>query len=212
MFAECNRLGELEEAEVGFAFFGAHADADEFNLRDEEAVAGVALAHQAVEVGEAGEVKRLLAVLFLAHARVPDVVGLDEADDTATAEDLGLVVSVRRKEEGAIFFAQFWDHGDVMLVALAGPECRIDFGGVERGNGVLKCAFVGGLDQWLTVLGHCQSCGWNGDVEKAGAFFAVREVGNSHDSVKVEVFPIFQIPYVPPAMHMVANAYGDLPY
>ena len=212
LFAEGDGLGEFEEAEEGFAFFGAHADADEFDFRDEEAVARVALAHQAVQVGEAGEVERLLAVLFLAHARVPDVVGLDEADDAAAAEDLGLVVGVRGQKKGAIFFAQFGNHGDVMLVALAGPEGRIDFGGVERGNGVLKCAFVGGLDQWLTVLGHCQSCGWNGDIEKAGAFFAVRKVGNSHDSFKVEVFPIFQIAYVPPAMHMVANAYGDLPY
>ena len=211
-FAERDGLGELEEAEEGFAFFRAHAHADEFDLRDEEAVAGVAFAHQAVQVGEAGEVERLLAVLFLAHARVPDFVRLDEADDAAAAEGLGFVVGVGGLEGGAVFFAQFGDHGDVVLVALADLEGGVDFGGVEGGNGVLKCAFVGGLDQWLTVLGLCQSCGWNGDVEKAGAFFAVREVGNSHDSVKVEVFPIFQISYVPPAMHMVTNAYGDLPY
>ena len=138
MFAERNGLGELKEAEKGFAFFGAHADADEFNLRDEEAVAGVAFTHQAVQVGEAGEIERLLAVLFLAHARVPDFVGLDEADDTATAEGLSLVVGVRRQEEGAVFFAQFWNHGDVMLVTLADPEGCVDFGGVESGNGVLK--------------------------------------------------------------------------
>ena len=138
LFAERNGLGEFEEAEEGFAFFGAHADADEFNLRDEEAVASVALAHQAMQVGEAGEVERLFAVFFLAHARVPDVVGLDDADDAAAAEGLGLVVGVRGQEEGAVFFAQFWNHGDVMLMALAGFEGGINFGGVERGNGVLK--------------------------------------------------------------------------
>ena len=94
MFAEGNGFGELEEAEERFAFFRAHAHADEFDLRDEEAVAGVAFAHQAVQVGQAGEVERLLAVLFLAHARVPDFVRLDEADDAAAAEGLGLVVGV----------------------------------------------------------------------------------------------------------------------
>ena len=163
-------------------------------------------------MGQAGEVERLLAVLFPAHARVPDFVRLDEADDAAAAEGLGLVVGVGGLEGGAVFFAQFGDQGDVVLVALADFEGGVDFGGVGGGDGVLEGAFVGGLDQWLTVLGLCQGCGWNGDVEKAGAFFAVREVGNSHDGVNVEVFPIFQIPYVPPAMHVVTNAYGDLPY
>ena len=43
----------------------------------------------------------------------------------------------------------------MVLVALADFEGRVDFGGVEGGDGVLECAFVGGLDQWLTVLGFC---------------------------------------------------------
>lgn len=55
-----------------------------------------------------------------------------------------------------------------------------------------------------------ESRSWNGNVEKAGAFFAVREIRNSHDGVEAEVFPIYQISDVPPAMHMVANACGDL--
>lgn len=96
MLAEGDGLGELQEAEVGFAFFGAHAHAHEFDFRDDEAVACVAFAHQAVQMGEAGEVERLLAVLFFAHAAVPDSVGLDKTDDPASAERARLVVGVRR--------------------------------------------------------------------------------------------------------------------
>lgn len=113
-------LGELEEAEVGLAFLGAHAYADEFDLRHDEAVAGVAFAHQPVQVGEAGEVERLLGVLFLAEARVPDLVRLDETDDTAAAERVSLVVGVCGLKERTVFFVQLWNHGDVMLVPLTG--------------------------------------------------------------------------------------------
>ena len=95
LLARGDGFGELQEAEVRFAFFGAHAHADEFDLRHDEAVAGVAFAHEPVQVREAGEVERLLAVLFLAEAGVPDLVGLDEADDAAAAEAVGLVVGVR---------------------------------------------------------------------------------------------------------------------
>ena len=58
-------------------------------------------------------------------------------------------------------------------------------------------------------MGFWESGSWNGNVEKAGGFFAVGKVGNGHDGVVVEVFPIFQIPYVPPAMHMMAKACGN---
>ena len=138
LLAQRDGFGELEEAEEGFAVLGAHTHADEFDFGDEEAVAGVAFAHEAVEVGEAGEVLGLLAVFFLAHACVPELEGLDEADNAAAAEGVGFVVGVGGEEEGAVFFGQFWDHGDVVLVALAGLEGCVDFGGVERVDGFLK--------------------------------------------------------------------------
>lgn len=146
LLAQADGRREFEVAEVGLAFFGAHAHADEFDFRHDEAVAGVAFAQQAVQMGEAGEVERLLAVLFFAHAAVPGLVRLDEADDTATAERVGLIVGVGRNIEWAIFSVALRDHGDVMFVALAGLEGSVDFGGVECGNDVLKAAFVGGLD------------------------------------------------------------------
>jgi len=38
------------------------------------------VAHDALQVGEAGEVEDLLVANFVAHAGVPAVVGLDEPD------------------------------------------------------------------------------------------------------------------------------------
>lgn len=95
MRAQFDGLGELQEAEVWFALFGAHAHAHEFDFGDDETVAGVAFAHQAMQMGEAGEVERLLVVLFRAKTRVPNVVSLDEPDDAATAKRVGLVVGIR---------------------------------------------------------------------------------------------------------------------
>ena len=94
LLAERDGFGELEEAEVWFDVFGAHAHAHEFDFGDDEAVAGVAFAHQAVQVGEAGEVEGLLAVFLRLHAGVPDVVGFDDADNTAAAEGVGFIVGV----------------------------------------------------------------------------------------------------------------------
>lgn len=219
--AQRDRGREVEEAEVGGIGFvgvgavvggGADADADEFDFGDEEAVARVAVAHQAVQVGEAGEVESLFAVLFLPHARVPDFVRFDEADDAAATEGPGFVVGVCGYEKGTVFSVALREHGDVMLMALAGLERRVDFGSVEGGNGVLKCALIGGLDDGLIVVDAWESRGWDGNVQKAEAFLAVREIGNSHDGVEVEVFPIFQISDVPPAVHMVAKTCGDLPH
>ena len=210
LLAQGDGFGELQEAEVGFAVGGAHADADEFDLGDEEAVAGVAFAHEAVEVGEAGEVEGLLAVFFLAEAGVPDLVGLDEADDAAAAEGVGLVVGVGGEVEGAVFFAALREHGDVVLVALADLEGGVDFGRVQRGDDVLQRAFVGGLQARLVAVGLRERRGGNGNVEQAGAFPAVREAGDRQDGVEAEVFPIFQVSDVPPAVHVVAEACGDL--
>ena len=146
MLGQGNGLGEFEKAEVRLAFFGAHAHAHEFDFCDDEAVAGVAFAHQPMKVGEAGQVECLLGVLFLAEARVPDLVSLDKTDDTATAKRMGLVVGVGRLKERTVFFIPLWNHGDVMLVPLTGLKGCVDFGTVERNDGVLKGAFVRYLD------------------------------------------------------------------
>lgn len=82
--ARADRGAEFQESEVGRFVRGlsAEADADELDLRDYEAVAAGVVAHDALHVGEAGEVEDFLVADFVAHARVPAVVGLDEPDDT----------------------------------------------------------------------------------------------------------------------------------
>ena len=130
-------------------------------------------------MGEAGEVERLLAVFLFAHAGAPDFPGFDEADDAAAAEGVGFVVGVGGLVERTVFSVALGSHGDVVLVALAGFEGCVDFGDVECGQDVLKFAFVGDLDYRLTAMRLWESHGRNGNIEKAGAFFAVRETGDS---------------------------------
>ena len=97
-----------------------------------------------------------------------------------------------------------------MLVALAGLEGCVGFGNVECGEDVLKFAFVGDLEHGLNAVRLWESGRWNGNVEEAGAFFAVRETGDSFDGFEAEVFPCFQISNVPPAVQMVSNACREL--
>ena len=115
VLGEGDGFGEGEEAEeggvarvvvVGVVVVGGaapHADGDEFDLRDDEAVARVGFAHQAVQVREAGQVERLLAVLLAAHARVPELERLDEPDDAAAAQGVRFRVGVGGEEEGPVF-------------------------------------------------------------------------------------------------------------
>lgn len=202
--------GDFEEAEVGVVGFGAHAHADEFDFGDYEAVAGVAFAEEAVQVGEAGEVERLLAVFLLAHAGAPELPGFDEADDAAAAEGVGFVVGVGGLVEGSVFAVALGSHGDVVLVALAGFEGCVHFGDVEGGEDVLEFAVVGDLQHGLTARRLWESHGRNGNVEKAGAFFAVGETGDGLDGFEAEVFPCFQISDVPPAVQAGRNPGGEL--
>lgn len=99
--------GELEEAEMRDVE-GAHADGDELDFGGDEAVAAGVLAHAAVQVGEALEVFDFWLARLVAHARVPAVKGLDEANDAATAvagEGASGVVLVVGDEVGAIAVA-----------------------------------------------------------------------------------------------------------
>ena len=75
----------------------AAAHAEELDLRHDEAVPAAVLAHVAVQVGESAQVLDLPVVAFDAHASVPAVEGLDEADDTAettAVDELRVVVCV----------------------------------------------------------------------------------------------------------------------
>ena len=80
----CNGAAELEVAEVRRRF-GAEAHADEFDFGDDEAVAAVVLAHQALQVGKVLQVFNAFLAEFSAFSGVPAFEGHDEADDPATA-------------------------------------------------------------------------------------------------------------------------------
>lgn len=133
-----DRRAEFQEAEVGRLVrgLGAEADADELDLREQEAVAAGVVAHDALQVGEAGEVEDLLVADFVAHARVPAVVGLDEPDDAGArgaGEGGGGVGLVVAQEVGAFGGVACGGgaHGDVVGPAQAGFERGVDFWEVE---------------------------------------------------------------------------------
>ena len=81
------------------------------------------LAHAALQVGQAGEVEDFLLPDFVAHARVPAVVGFDKPHDSAAAvaaEGLLDVVLVVREEVRAFGGVGLRAHGDVVAPSEAG--------------------------------------------------------------------------------------------
>jgi hypothetical protein len=61
----------------------ACADANELDLRHDEAVATGMLAHATLQVGQTVEVLNTLVWLLIAHAGIPAVEALDESNDPA---------------------------------------------------------------------------------------------------------------------------------
>ena len=177
--------GELEEAEVGrlVSRFGAHADADEFDFGYDEAVAAAVLAHLPLQLGQGFEVVDFALGALVAHACVPVVVGFDDADDAgagamghdAAAGEVGGVVG---GEVGAVFWGALGGHGDVALVALAGLEGSVDFGGVELGEKVVQVAVRGWLKGCRADFGSRERGCRDRDVEKAGE---IAEAGETWD-------------------------------
>ena len=171
-------VGEVQEAEIGRPFLSAHAHADEFDLGDDEAVAAVVLAHHALQVGEVGEILDVRLALSVTHARVPDLVGFDEADEAAAtvgaADGLGGVVCVGGEEVRAVFGRVLGSHGDVAGVALTGFDGGVDLGRVEAGDDVLEGALVGWFEGCVADGWAGERGGFDGDGEEAGGFFSWR--------------------------------------
>ena len=190
------------------ALLGAEAHADEFDFRDDEAVAAVVLAHQALQVRQVGEVFHVGLAPAVPHARVPELVGLDEADEASAAvaaDGVGEVVGIGGEEVGAVFGGVFGSHGDVAGVALAGFDGRVDFGGVEARDDVLEAALVGRFEGGVVDGGVGESGGFDRHIEQAGGGFgggenAAGEAGDGADGLEVEVFPGTDVANVPPAV------------
>jgi len=204
----------VEEPEVGDPGVGAHADADEFDFRDDEAVARVVFAHHALQVREVREVFDVRLALAVTHARVPDLVGLDEADEAAAAvaaDRLRGVVGVGGEEVRAVFGGVFGSHGDVAGVALAGFDGGVDFRGVVPGDDVLEGALVDGFEGGVGDGGGGEGGGFDGDVEEAGGGGAggedaAGEAGDVADCGEGEVVPGAEVADVPPAVGVDAVA------
>ncbi len=203
--------GKFEEAKVRDVE-GAHANADEFDFGGDEAVAARVLAHAAVQVGEALEVFDFWLAGLVAHARVPAVKGLDEADDaaaTVAGEGAGGVVLVVGDEVGAVAVAGLVGaQGDVGELALGDFEGGVDFDGVEVAVNFEKGGFGLRLQAGLWDLGEGQAGCADGDVEEAGEALDIADGG------EVEVVPGAEVADVPPAVGgeaspAVDEVYGD---
>lgn len=162
----------MEEAEIGRgdAFEIAHADADEFDLGNDEAVAGIVFTHESLEVREVGQVFDVRLAFAVRHSGIPDFVALDETNEAAAAvagEGVGAVVGVGGEEVGAVGARVEGLHGDVAGVALAGFDCGVDFGRVVPGDDFLEGALVGGFESGGSDSWGGESGGFDGDVEEA---------------------------------------------
>ena len=90
-------------------------------------------AHAALQVRQPGQVQHFFLPDLVPHARVPAVVGFDQADDAAAAvarEGLLDVVLVIGHEVRALGLVRLGPHRDVVVAAEADFERVVDFGGV----------------------------------------------------------------------------------
>lgn len=156
------------------------------------------LAHAAVQVREALQILDAGLAELVAHARVPAVKGLDEADDAAAAvaaEDVIGVVLVVGEEVRAVAVAGFLGaHRDVVELALGDFEGGVDFGGVEVAVDFQQRGFGLRLEAGRGDLREGQAGCADGDVEE------LREARDGADGGEGEGVPGAEVADVPPAV------------
>lgn len=179
--------------------FGSGAHADEFDFRHDEAVAAGVFAHVAVELGEGGQVEDFALADFVSHACVPAVEGFDESDYAAAtvAGECALGVVLVVGEEVGPVFASLCAHADVVVLALADFERRVDFGGVEVPVDGSQFGFRVRLQPRLRNVRHRERAGADVDAEE------LVEIGNRFDRFQIEAVPHFEVPDIPPRMHLL---------
>ena len=177
---------------------GAHADADELDLRHDEPVPAGLLAHHPLQLCERAEVLDLLVRIATAFARVPRLVGFDQPDDPALRgcefEGVGTRADVVAEEVGAIARGLGFAHVAVPGNALRDAQSGIDLGGVEVVDGILKVEEVVWVASLAFQLWFREEAGVAIDVED------LFEAGDGADSIHVEVRPAAQLANVPPVM------------
>lgn len=150
LLLELDGGGQLQVAEVR-DILGAEADADELDLGDDEAVAAGMLAHVPMDLAQAGEVLDAALAHGVAHACVPAVERLDDADDAAAAvarERLLDVVLVVGDELGAVT-CLVGAHGEVVRAVDGAAEGGADFGNEEGSVDILESGFGTGVESGL---------------------------------------------------------------
>ena len=193
----------LEVAKVRRAL-GAVAGDEQLDLGQDEAVAAAVVAHALVQVGEAAEVLDLLVVALDAHARVPAVERLDEADDAAEAaavDELGRVVGVvadERRLAGAVGGA----HGEV-AAALGEAQRGVELGAVEAGVERVQLGLGLGVGR-ARRRRRRQAGGRQRDGQQR------REVGHGRDRGHVERRPRPHLADVPPEVRGAGVAQPDV--
>lgn len=196
---------QFEEAEVR-NILRARADADEFDFRDDEAVAAAMFAHTPVELRQRSEIEYFSVTYFSTHPRVPAVKGHDEADDATPAiagNGVLVVVLIVCDKVGAVL-GSFCSHGNMVLVALTDFERIVDLGGIEISVYGCEVRFRLGLksglrDDWDRECGCA-------DVE-AEEFV---KIGDGFDRFQIEAFPGLQIANIPPRVHLVTTSKDNI--
>lgn len=173
------------------------ADANHLDLGHDEAVAAAVLAHDAVQVRKAGEVVDLLVGCLGAHASVPLVIRLDNADDTTTLVTVdGLLVvggvvghEVDRSLVGGEALAGAERH---VGVALGNAESGADLGAIVVTDDVVKgrLAFRHHVALGRGGQGH----GIDRDLEER------HQTRDGADGLHVEVIPAAEVTDVPPVV------------
>lgn len=181
-------------AEDGDGGLGAHAHTDELDLGEQVAVAAFLLAHHPLQLCEAAEVFDLLDGVLVAHARVPCLVGFDEADAAAAGGgDVGFGDAGRAEEVGTVAGGEHGAHVGARA-GEGGFEGGVGLCGVVGRDGVVEGEDVRGAGSVSLRGGGRESGGVDGDAEEVG------EARDTKDGVEVEVRPFADLANVPPAV------------
>lgn len=205
MRLQFNGGGQFKKAKIRNVFrAGAHAD--EFDFRDDKAVAAVVFAHTAVEVRQRGEIENFSVTHFAAHPGVPAVKGHDEADDATTtiASNGVLVVVLVICHKVRPVLDSFGAHGDMVLVALADFERIIDLGCIEVFVYAGEVCFCLGLKSGLRNHG-----GWECGCSDVDAEELVK-VRDGFDRFQIKAFPDLDVANVPPRVHLVTSSEDNI--
>ena len=163
-------------------------------------------AHVAVDVAETGEVVDLFLGVAVAHASVPRVERLHDANNAAaTIATQGQVVVILIVGDEVRAVAGFLGaHGEVGGAVDGAAEGRGDARGVEGGVDVMERTCGVWMEARRRDGGVIEGRGSEFDVEEGA------EARDGHDGIEVEVVPWTEIADVPPVVGVLAVPDADI--